>query len=59
MDFTPGALTNANKESWRWNIGMPMSEGTRCHQLAMYVIYESPLQMLCDSPLAIARKPTP
>jgi alpha-glucosidase len=50
MDFTPGALTNANKESWRWNIGMPMSEGTRCHQLAMYVIYESPLQMLCDSP---------
>ena len=50
MDFTPGALTNANKESWRWNIGHPMSEGTRCHQLAMYVVYESPLQMLCDSP---------
>jgi len=27
-----------------------MSQGTRCHQLAMYVVYESPLQMLCDSP---------
>lgn len=50
MDFTPGALTNANKESWRWNIGQTMSEGTRCHQLAMYVVYESPLQMLADSP---------
>ena len=50
MDFTPGALTNANRESWRWNVGHPMSLGTRCHQLAMYVIYESPLQMLADSP---------
>jgi alpha-glucosidase len=50
MDFTPGALTNGNKESWRWNLGQPMSEGTRCHQLAMYVVYESPLQMLADSP---------
>jgi alpha-glucosidase len=50
MDFTPGAMTNANKASWRWNVGLPMSEGTRCHQLAMYVVYESPLQMLCDSP---------
>ena len=50
MDFTPGALTNANKKSWRWNVGQPMSEGTRCHQLAMYVVYESPLQMLADSP---------
>jgi alpha-glucosidase len=50
MDFTPGALNNANKQSWRWNVGQPMSQGTRCHQLAMYVVYESPLQMLCDSP---------
>jgi alpha-glucosidase len=50
MDYTPGALTNANKQSWRWNLGQPMSEGTRCHQLAMFVVYESPLQMLADSP---------
>jgi alpha-glucosidase len=57
MDFTPGALTNANKESWRWSIGMPMSEGTRCHQLAMYVVYESPLQMLCDSPTRYRKEP--
>jgi alpha-glucosidase len=57
MDFTPGALNNANKESWRWNVGQPMSQGTRCHQLAMYVIYESPLQMLCDSPTRYRREP--
>jgi alpha-glucosidase len=50
MDYTPGALTNADRESWRWNVGHPMSLGTRCHQLAMYVVYESPLQMLADSP---------
>ncbi|WP_172992036.1 glycoside hydrolase family 97 protein [Lacipirellula parvula] len=50
MDYTPGALSNANQESWRWNVGHPMSLGTRCHQLAMFVVYESPLQMLADSP---------
>lgn len=34
-----------------------MSQGTRCHQLAMYVVYESPLMMLCDSPSAYERQP--
>ena len=50
MDFTPGAMINATKNNFRavWN--RPMSQGTRCHQLAMYVVYESPLQMLADSP---------
>jgi alpha-glucosidase len=50
MDYTPGAMVNAQKENFRavWN--RPMSQGTRCHQLAMYVVYESPLQMLADSP---------
>ncbi len=50
MDYTPGAMINAQKNNFRaiWN--RPMSQGTRCHQLAMYVVYESPLQMLADSP---------
>lgn len=50
MDYTPGAMDNAHEEYFniRWN--RPMSMGTRCHQVAMYVIYESPLQMLCDNP---------
>ena len=50
MDYTPGAMNNATKENFRPIFTQPMSQGTRCHQLAMYVIYESPLQMLADSP---------
>ncbi len=50
MDYTPGAMVNAQKENFRKIFNRPMSMGTRCHQLAMYVVYESPLQMLCDSP---------
>ena len=50
MDFTPGAITNAGKDNFRIRFTRPMSQGTRCHQVAMYVVYESPLQMLCDLP---------
>jgi alpha-glucosidase len=50
MDFTPGAMRNARKDDFRAVFRRPMSQGTRCHQLAMYVVYESPLQMLADSP---------
>ncbi len=50
MDFTPGAMINAQKSNFRAVFARPMSMGTRCHQLAMYVVYESPLQMLADSP---------
>ncbi len=50
MDYTPGAMVNATKNNFRAIWSRPMSQGTRCHQLAMYVVYESPLQMLADSP---------
>jgi len=50
MDFTPGAMQNAQKKNFRAIFDRPMSQGTRLHQLAMYVVYESPLQMLADSP---------
>jgi alpha-glucosidase len=50
MDFTPGAMRSAQKKNFRPVFDRPMSLGTRCRQLAMYVLYESPLQMLCDSP---------
>jgi len=50
MDFTPGAMVNAQKRNFQPIFNRPMSLGTRCHQLAMYVVYESPLQMLADSP---------
>ena len=50
MDYTPGAMRNATKGNARPNNSFPVSQGTRCHQLAMYIVYEAPLQMLSDNP---------
>lgn len=50
MDYTQGAMRNATKKSFSPVYSEPMSQGTRCRQLAQYVIFESPLNMLCDSP---------
>jgi alpha-glucosidase len=57
MDYTPGAMVNAARGSFAPLFSRPMSQGTRCHQLAMYVVYESPLQMLADSPTNYEREP--
>ncbi len=57
MDFTPGGMLNAQKNAWAAVPGEPLTPGTRCNQLAMYVIYESPLQMLCDMPTHYYREP--
>jgi len=50
IDYTQGAMRNATKRTHRGINDEPMSQGTRCRQLAQYVIFESPLNMLCDSP---------
>ena len=50
MDYTPGAMINAQERQFHSVFDRPMSMGTRVHQLAMYVVFESPLQMLADSP---------
>ena len=50
LDYTQGAMDNATKYHFRAIYTNPMSQGTRCHQLAEYVIFESPFNMLCDSP---------
>ncbi|WP_426669559.1 glycoside hydrolase family 97 protein [Mucilaginibacter sp. McL0603] len=50
MDYTPGAMRNASKAAFRPVNSNPMSQGTRSHQLAMYTIFEAPLQMLSDNP---------
>lgn len=57
MDYTPGAMTNAAAGNYRSINDTPMSFGTRAHQLAMYVVYEAPLQMLADSPGAYRNNP--
>jgi alpha-glucosidase len=56
MDYTPGAMINAQPRDFRAIFDRPMSIGTRVHQLAMYVVYESPLQMLADSPTEYERE---
>lgn len=50
MDYTQGAMRNATRENYYPSNSEPMSQGTRCHQLAMYIVLESPFNMLCDSP---------
>lgn len=50
MDYTQGAMRNATKQNYYPVNSEPMSQGTRCRQLATYVIFESPLNMLCDNP---------
>jgi alpha-glucosidase len=57
MDYTPGAMRNATKQTFAPFFRQPMALGTRCHELAMYVVYESPLQMLSDSPSNYLREP--
>lgn len=57
LDYTQGAMRNATKENYRPINSEPMSQGTRCRQLAEYVIFESPLNMLCDSPSNYLREP--
>ena len=50
MDYTQGAMRNATRASYRAVHDEAMSQGTRCRQLAEYVVFDSPLNMLCDSP---------
>lgn len=56
VDYTQGAMRNSNKRNFRAVTEEPMSQGTRCRQLAEYVVFESPLSMLCDSPTLYERE---
>jgi alpha-glucosidase len=56
MDYTPGGMRNATKGDFRAINDNPMTQGTRCHQLAMYTIFEAPLQMLADNPTVYQRE---
>ena len=57
MDYTQGAMRNGAKGYYYPDYSRPMSQGTRCHQLAMYIIYDAPLTMLCDSPTNYEKEP--
>jgi alpha-glucosidase len=62
MDFTPGGFINGNRETFRAGeqvgLAYTMVQGTRCYQLAMLVVYESALQVLCDSPYNYRNDPS-
>ena len=57
MAYTPGSMRNAQPEQFSPCISEPMSQGTRCHNMAMYILYESPIQMLADSPTKYNENP--
>lgn len=57
FDYEPGLLNNATKAGFRSIEGMPMSFGTRCHQLAMFVVYDSPIQIFSGNPSQGSREP--
>lgn len=56
IDYTQGAMRNAARKNYRPVNNEPMSQGTRCHQLAAYSVFFSPLSMLCDSPTAYRKE---
>ncbi len=57
LDYTPGAMRNAQKKNHKIVWAKPMSLNTRAHQVSMYVLYESPLQMLADTPTSYEAEP--
>jgi len=57
VDYTPGAMRNATRADWNASYSTPISQGTRCHQLATYVVFDSPFTMLCDAPTMYEKEP--
>ncbi|MCF0069346.1 glycoside hydrolase family 97 protein [Dyadobacter sp. CY261] len=58
LDYTPGSMRNTTKETFKpVDPGLPSTQGTRCHELAMFVIFNQPLAMLCDSPTEYTKYP--
>lgn len=57
MDYTPGGFRNRSPQDFRITYSPPQVKTTRGQALAMYVVYESPLGMVSDSPDAYAGAP--
>lgn len=56
LDYTQGATLNRDRYNFRSVDHYPMSQGTRAHQVATYICFDSPLAMLCDSPTRYIRE---
>ena len=57
MDYTPGAMNNGTKRTYHKDYYQPMSQGTRCRQLALFTVFDSPFTMLSDTPVNYDREP--
>lgn len=57
FDYEPGILNNATQKGFRPIEGMVMSQGTRCHQLAMFVVYDNPMQIFSGNPSQAMAEP--
>ncbi|MBO9152205.1 glycoside hydrolase family 97 protein [Chitinophaga sp. GCM10012297] len=58
MDYTPGSMRNSSRKTFKpVDPGLPSTQGTKCHELAMFVIFDQPLAMLCDSPVEYQKYP--
>ena len=51
MDYTPGSMRNESRSAFKPIAeGLPSTQGTRCHEMALFVVFDQPLGMFCDSP---------
>lgn len=57
MDYTPGSMSNSTKENFKPVENYPVTMGTRAQQLAMFVVYQSGLVTLCESPKLYEKLP--
>jgi len=58
MDYTPGSMRNESRQTFKPIAeGLPSTQGTRCHELAMFVIFDQPFAMLCDAPAEYRKYP--
>jgi len=58
LDYTPGSFRNVHRSQFSpVPVGIPMSMGTRAHEVAMYVVFDHPLGYLCDSPTEYRKVP--
>ena len=57
VDYTPGAMMNRTRREWCPDDENPASQGTRVHQMALYIMFPGPLQILCDSPSRYRKNP--
>jgi alpha-glucosidase len=57
MDYTPGGFLNRSKDKFKTNVKPTQVMGTRCHELAKFVIYDSPLRCVCDNPSNYENQP--